>query len=145
MSETGRRPVELFLFTSLCRGEKLPLDFVVLAYFWLWSTCAARYFFEVGEDCGYFPSTITTHPLLQKWDTCPVEDRGGEHSAGPRRSITLHNTWQQLPKVEPSFWQLVLLLEMSQSWELENDLERFLQKFCFAPITWGEQELPSDC
>lgn len=105
----------MFLFTSVRHREKLPLDFAVLEYFRLWSTCAARYFSAVGEHCGYFASAITTHPLLEKGDTCPVEDRGGEHSAGPRRSDTLHNTWQQLPKVEPSFWQLVLLLEMSQS------------------------------
>lgn len=85
----------------------------------------------VIEYRGYFASAIRTHPLLEKGDTFPVEDRGGERSAGPRRSDTLHNTWQQLPKVELSFWQLVLLLlEISQSGEQQKVLERFLQKFC---------------
>lgn len=65
----------------------------------LWSWWTLRLF----SQHYHFPS------LRQKGDTCPVEDRGGEHSAGPRHSETLHNTWQQLPKVEPSFWQLVLL------------------------------------
>lgn len=67
----------------------------------------------------------------QSGDASPEEDRGGEHSAGSGRSDTLHNTWQQLPKVELSseklcsgFSHFLLQLVMSPS----SELEKFLQE-----------------
>lgn len=75
----------------------------------------------------------------QSGDASPEEDRGGEHSAGSRRSDTLHNTWQQLPKVElsseklcSSFSHFLPQPEMSPNSELENRLQKFLQEFSFA-------------
>lgn len=75
----------------------------------------------------------------QSGEANPEEHTGGEHSAGSRHSDTLHNTWQQLPKVElsseklcSSFSHFLLRLEMSPSSELENRLQKFLQEFSFA-------------